>query len=122
MSKQEIPATEVKDLRRHLEVILRTGKMIFGFRQSLLSVLHRKSKLIILAGNCPPNLEREIVVACKMTGTPYLKVKLPGNELGYLAGKPFPAAVPAAVISVTDLGSSAILEELASKAGEEVTT
>ncbi|MEM4807509.1 MAG: ribosomal L7Ae/L30e/S12e/Gadd45 family protein [Nitrososphaerota archaeon] len=118
MSEQEIPATEVKDLRRHLEVILRTGKMIFGFRQSLLSVLHRKSKLIILAGNCPPNLEREIVVACKMTGTPYLKVKLPGNELGYLAGKPFPAAV----ISVTDLGSSAILEELALKAGEGVTT
>lgn len=115
MSGQAIPATEVKDLRRHLEVILRTGEMVFGFRQSLLSVLHRKSKLIILAENCPPSLEREIVIACKMTGTPYLKVKLPGNELGYLAGKPFPAAV----ISVTDLGSSTILDELTSKAEGE---
>jgi large subunit ribosomal protein L30e len=117
MLREEIPATEVKDLRRHLEVISRTGKMILGFRQSLLSVLHRKSKLVILAGNCPPNLEREIVVACKMTGTPFLKVKVPGAELGYLAGKPFPAAV----ISITDLGSSTILDEIMSKPEETET-
>ncbi len=114
MSEQREFVTEVKDLRRHLEVIARTGKMIFGFRQSLLSVLHRRSKLIILAGNCPPNLEREITIACKMTGTPYLKVKTPGNELGYLAGKPYSTAV----ISVTDLGSSTLLNEIASKAEE----
>jgi large subunit ribosomal protein L30e len=117
MSGQEIPAAEVKDLRRHLEVISRTGKMILGFRQSLLSVLHRKSKLVMLAGNCPPNLERELIVACRMTGTPFLKVELPGNELGYLAGKPFPAAV----ISVTDLGSSTILNEIMSKPEETET-
>jgi Ribosomal protein L30E len=65
MLREEIPATEVKDLRRHLEVISRTGKMILGFRQSLLSVLHGKSKLVILAGTGPPNLEREIFVACR---------------------------------------------------------
>jgi large subunit ribosomal protein L30e len=117
MSRQEVPAAEVKDLRRHLEVISRTGKMIFGFRQPLLSVLHRKSKLVILAGNCPPNLEREIIVACRTTGTPFLKVELPGNELGYLAGKPFPAVV----ISVTDLGNSTILDEIMSKPEETET-
>ncbi|MCD6312588.1 MAG: ribosomal L7Ae/L30e/S12e/Gadd45 family protein, partial [Thaumarchaeota archaeon] len=63
MSEEKPLTAEIKDLRRHLEVIARTGKMIFGFRQSLLSVLHRKSKLIILASNCPPKLERELAIA-----------------------------------------------------------
>jgi len=99
---------ETRDLKRHLEVISRTGKMILGFRQSYLSILNRKTKLIILASNCPPNLEREIVIACKMAGIPYIKVNVPSVELGYMAGKPFSAAV----ISILDPGSSNILEQV----------
>ena len=101
-------AIEVKNLKRHLEVIARTGKMTLGFRQSYLSILHRRSKLVILANNVPPTLEREITIACKMTGTPYLKVDVPGTELGYMVGKPFSAVVT----SVLDPGSSNILEEI----------
>jgi len=105
---------EIKDLKRQLEVISRTGRMILGFRQSRLSILHRRSKLVILASNCPPNLEREIVVACRMTGTPYLKVNVPGKELGYMAGKPFSAAV----ISIIDPGSSNILDQVSQREEE----
>ncbi len=108
MSKQKPLTTEIKDLRRHLEVIARTGKMIFGFRQSLLSVLHRKSKLVILASNCPSRLERELVIACEMTKIPYIKVPIPGTELGYMAGKPFSTAI----ISIIDPGNSTILSEV----------
>ena len=108
MSEEKPITAEIKDLRRHLEVIARTGKMIFGFRQSLLSVLHRKSKLIILANNCPPKLERELAIACKMAGIPYLKVPIPGTELGYMAGKPFSTAV----ISIINPGNSTLLREI----------
>jgi len=103
------PSIEAKELRRHLEVISRTGKLIMGFRQTYLSILHRKSRLVILANNCPPNLEKEIRIACKMTGTPLLKVDISGKELGFIARKPFSAAV----ISVIDPGSSDILEIIA---------
>lgn len=113
LEKPEI--TEIKDLRRHLEVINRTGKLIFGFRQSYLSVLHRKSKLVIIAKNCPPKLERELLIACKMAGIPYVKVPYPGTELGYMAGKPFSAAV----ISIIDPGNSTILEEVSPEKEEE---
>ncbi|MCS7133071.1 MAG: 50S ribosomal protein L30e [Nitrososphaeria archaeon] len=105
---EEGRATEVKDLKRHFEVIARTGKMILGFRQSYLSVINRKAKLVILAGNCPPNLEKEMIVACKMTGIPCIKVNIPGIELGYMIGRPFSAAV----ISILDPGSSNILEQI----------
>lgn len=106
---------EPKELRRHLEVITRTGKLILGFRQSYLSILHRKSRLIILAGNCPPDLEKEIRIACAMTRVPLLKTKVPGKELGFMAGKPYSAAV----ISVIDPGNSNILEIVAPAAEEE---
>jgi len=108
MNEQK-PLIEVKDLKRHLEVIARTGKMILGFRQSHLSILNKKARLIILADNCPQKFEREIVIACKMTKIPYVKVSVPGTELGYIAGKPFSAAV----ISILDPGSSNILEQIA---------
>ncbi len=106
---------EARELRRHLEVINRTGKMILGFRQSKLSVLQRKSKLIIIAGNCPPNMEREIRIACSMAGIPILKTSIPGRELGYMAGKPFSAAV----ISVLDPGNSNLVELVSPQEQEE---
>lgn len=98
----------MKDLKRHLEVISRTGKVIFGFRQSRLSVLNKKAKLIILSRDCPPSLEREIKIACKMSGTPYLKSSASSKELSYMAGKPFSSTV----ISVIDFGSSNLLEQI----------
>jgi len=110
-----VKVLEPRELRRHLEVISRTGKMILGFRQSYLSVLHRKSKLIILASNCPPSIEKEMKIACAMSGTPYIKAGVPGKELGFMAGKPFSAAV----ISILDPGASPLLEQVAPSEEEE---
>lgn len=109
------PTIEPRELRRHLEVIGRTGKMILGFRQSYLSILHRKSKLVIIASNCPPSMEKEIRIACAMSGTPYIKVGVPGRELGFMAGKPFSASV----ISIIDPGASSLLEQAAPSEEEE---
>ncbi|MCS7126203.1 MAG: ribosomal L7Ae/L30e/S12e/Gadd45 family protein [Aigarchaeota archaeon] len=108
MLKEGSLEVESKDLKRHLEVINRTGKIIFGFRQSKISILNKKSKLVIFAKNCPPSLERELKIACNISGTPYLKVDVTSRELGFMAGKPFSSSV----ISIIDFGSSTLLEEL----------
>lgn len=108
MSSTELIEIESKDLKRHLEVISRTGRIIFGFRQSKLSVLNRKAKLVILSRDCPPTLEREIKIVCKMSGTPYLKSNASRKELSYMAGKPFSSAI----ISIVDFGSSNLLGQI----------
>lgn len=108
LSREGLLEVELKDLKRHLEVINRTGKIIFGFRQSRSSILNRKSKLVILAKNCPVNLEREIKIACRISSTPYLKVDASGRELGFMVGRRFSSSV----ISIIDFGSSTLLEEL----------
>lgn len=96
-------------------MISRTGRIIFGFRQSKLSALNRKSKLIILSRDCPANLEREIRIVCKISGTPYLKTTASSKDLGYMSGKPFSSSV----ISIIDFGSSTLLEQ-ATGAQEEL--
>ncbi len=97
------------NIKKELEVISRTGKIIVGFRQSYLSTLNGKSKLVLLAKNCPPNIEKRIYMASKMVGVPMVKIELSSNEIGYILGKPFRVST----LSVLDPGSSNILEEVA---------
>ncbi|MEM2909664.1 MAG: 50S ribosomal protein L30e [Nitrososphaerota archaeon] len=97
------------NVRKELEVISRTGKVIIGFRQSYLSLLNGKSKLVLLAKNCPPDLEKRIYMASKMVGVPTIKTELSSNEMGYVLGKPFRVST----LSILDPGSSNMLEEVA---------
>jgi len=97
------------NIRKELEIISRTGKLILGFRQSYLSLLNGKSKLVLLAKNCPPDIEKRIYTASKMVGVPMIKTELSSNEIGYILGKPFRVST----LSVLDPGSSNILEEVA---------
>ncbi|PUA31658.1 MAG: 50S ribosomal protein L30e [Candidatus Terraquivivens tikiterensis] len=97
------------NIRKELEVISRTGKVALGFRQSYLSLLNGKSKLVLLAKNCPSNVEKRIYMASRMVGVPMIKTELSSNEIGYIVGKPFRVST----LSVLDPGSSNILEEVA---------
>ncbi|MEM0090284.1 MAG: 50S ribosomal protein L30e [Nitrososphaerota archaeon] len=97
------------NIRKELEVISRTGKVTLGFRQSYLSLLNGKSKLVLLAKNCPSNIEKRIYMASKMVGVPIIKTELSSNEIGYILGKPFRVST----LAVLDPGSSNILEEVA---------
>jgi len=97
------------NIRKELEIISRTGKLVLGFRQSYLSLLNGKSKLVLLAKNCPPDIEKRIYMTSKMVGVPMIKTELSSNEIGYILGKPFRVST----LSVLDPGSSNILEEVA---------
>lgn len=97
-----------RSLQRHLEVISRTGKLIFGFRQSRISILNKKAKMVILASNCPARIEREIKIVCKIANTPYIKAAVSSKELGYMAGNPFSVSV----LSIIDFGASTLREKI----------
>lgn len=97
------------NIKKELEVIRRTGKVVLGYRQSYLSVLNRKAKIILIANNCPKELEQKLEIASRITGIPMIKMDINSDEVGYLLGKPFRVAV----VSVIDPGSSSIVEEVA---------
>lgn len=95
------------DLKKELEIINNTGKMVVGFRKSLITTLQKKSRVVIVANNCPPELRREIEIASKVTKTQLINSELTAKEISTALGRPYGASV----LAITDPGTSALLKE-----------
>ncbi len=89
------------DVARTLRTAIRTGKVYFGTKRTIKSVINGDAKLVVLAANCPKKTRAEIA-----SKEAYI-YNYAGDsmELGSLSGKPY--AVLA--LSVIDAGSSDIL-------------
>lgn len=94
------------DLKKELKIINSTGKIVVGFRKSLITTLQKKSRAIVVANNCPPELRREIEIASRVTKTHLINSGLTAKEISSAIGKPFGSSV----LAITDPGTSTILE------------
>ncbi|MCS7142337.1 MAG: 50S ribosomal protein L30e [Aigarchaeota archaeon] len=95
------------DIRKELEVVRRTGKVIVGGRQVYLSALNRKAKLVILARNCPEDFRRRIKVIARINNIKIIDSEIEGREVGLALGKPFSTTA----VAVIDPGSSSLVGE-----------
>jgi large subunit ribosomal protein L30e len=89
------------DVARTLRTAIRTGKVYFGTKRTIKSVINGDAKLVVLASNCLKETRAEI------SSKEAYVYNYAGDsmELGALSGKPY--AVLA--LSVIDVGSSDIL-------------
>ena len=94
------------DLEKAIRMSVDTGKVEFGTRTCKSLAAHGKTKLILVAGNCPIGLKNEITELCKHSNIPCIEVKYPSLELGSLAGKPYPVLM----MAVIEPGDSEILK------------
>jgi len=101
------------NIERELKTAIRTGKVILGSKSTIKTLKLGKSKMIIIASNCPIEIREDIEYYCKLSSTPYYIY--PGNswELGALCGKPFMVAA----FSINDPGESNILSLVESEEG-----
>lgn len=90
------------DIRRNLRLVISTGKVHIGTKQTIKALKEKKCKLVIYCNNTSTPQEE---ILAKYEKTP--KYKFDGNnfELGAACGKPFPISV----ISVINPGNSDIL-------------
>jgi len=90
------------DIRRNLRLVISTGKVYIGTKQTLKTLKEKKCKLIIYCNNTSIPQE-EIFTKYENVS----KYKFSGNnfELGAACGKPFPISV----LSIIDPGNSDIL-------------
>jgi len=93
------------DIERELRTAIKTGKVLIGSKSTLKSLRLGKSKMIIIASNCPLNIREDIEYYCKLSSTPYYVYPGSSWELGALCGKPFMVAA----LSINDPGESNIL-------------
>lgn len=93
------------DLDKAISVTVRTGKLNFGFKESIDALRTGKAKLLIVAENCPSDKKEKITKYAKMLKVPLLTYKGSSHDLGAVCGKKFSVTLAA----VRDAGDSEIL-------------
>ena len=90
------------DINKALKTAVTTGKVVFGFEQTLKALNTGKAKLIIVSSNCP---DKQMNIIVKNKNVPFHRFKGTNIELGSACGKPFSISV----LSVLNEGQSEIL-------------
>ena len=117
MARKKIKISDTIDLSRkkvkefdvdtNIKVAYKTGKMIFGKTQVLRQLRQDPFKMIIVANNCPAELETQLNYYNSLINKNVYIHKYKGSswDLGLAMGKPYMISV----IGINDFGDSDLL-------------
>ncbi|KAG5437579.1 hypothetical protein PCK2_000992 [Pneumocystis canis] len=88
-----------------LALVMKSGKYTLGYKSALRTLRTGKSKLVIIAGNCPPLRKSELEYYAMLAKTNVHHYSGNNIELGAACGKFFRVCV----LSIIDAGDSDIL-------------
>ncbi|MBS7287772.1 MAG: 50S ribosomal protein L30e [Candidatus Freyarchaeota archaeon] len=94
------------DLNRAIQVAVRSGKVRMGFRNAARLLKTDSPKLVVISGNCPEDVRREVMYYCKLTDVPFIVYPGSSWDLGALCGRPHIISV----LTILDPGDSDILK------------
>jgi len=77
------------DISKAISVAVRTGKLNFGFKETIDTLRTGKAKLLIVAGNCPLDKRDKATEYAKMLNVPVLTYNGSSYDLGATCGKKF---------------------------------
>jgi len=93
-------------LDNEIRTVIKTGKVVLGFKKSLRAIKLGKAKAVVMASKVPKEFDDDIRYYAKLSGIPVIKYPGTSTELGVVCGKPFPIST----IAVIDLGESKLSE------------
>mmetsp|Transcript_31346 Transcript_31346/g.82123 ORF Transcript_31346/g.82123 Transcript_31346/m.82123 type:complete len:113 (-) Transcript_31346:71-409(-) len=96
----------MESINSRLALVVKSGKFLLGYKSTLKTLRQGKSKLVIIANNCPPLRKSEVEYYCMLAKTGVHHYTGNNNDLGTACGKYFPVSV----MSVTDAGDSDIIK------------
>lgn len=94
------------DLDRGIRVAVDTGNVTLGSDKSIQALKIGRGKLVIIADNCPEEIEEDVIEYARLSEIPIYTYGGSSVELGSVCGKPFTVAS----MIVNDPGDSTILE------------
>jgi large subunit ribosomal protein L30e len=94
------------DIEKELKVAFKTGKVTYGYKSSVKSIIHGKAKLVIVTENMPKAMKDYIIQLAKSLNVRLYNFSGSSLGLGGLCGKPFFISS----IVVEDPGESGILQ------------
>ena len=96
--------TKVDTINSKIQLVMKSGKYVLGSGQTLTTLRQGRSKLVVIANNCPPIRKAEIEYYAMLSKTPVHHYSGNNLDLGTACGKHFRSSV----LSITDVGDSDI--------------
>jgi large subunit ribosomal protein L30e len=96
----------VIDINKAISTAVKTGKVSFGAESAVQSAQTGKTKMIILAANCPKNVREDVEYYCRLSEVPLVTFKGTSLDLAAVCGKPFTVSA----LSIREPGDSEILK------------
>ncbi len=111
------------DVDKAIASAVKTGKVVFGANYATKSAKQGRTKLILVAANCPRNIMDDIEYYASFSGVPVVIYKGSSIDLGVVCGKPFMVSA----LTIREPGDSDILklaeaEQAAGESETEMTT
>ncbi|MEL9997284.1 MAG: 50S ribosomal protein L30e [Sulfolobales archaeon] len=100
----------LKDLEGEIKNVVKSGKVVLGFKRSLKAILLGRAKAVIVADKIPKAFYEDISRYAVLGGVPVIKFNGSSKDLGLVCGKPFPVTV----IAVLDLSGTRLLDFVSS--------
>ena len=94
------------DVDRGIRVAVDSGNVTLGSDKSVQGIKLGKGKLVIIAQNCPVDIQEDVMHYSKLSDIPVYDYEGTSLELGSVCGKPFTVAT----LIIKDPGDSNILE------------
>ncbi|CAI5438534.1 unnamed protein product [Caenorhabditis angaria] len=104
-AKQQASKKNAENINSRLSMVMKTGKYVLGYKQTLKSLLNGKAKLVILANNTPPLRKSEIEYYAMLAKTGVHHYNGNNIELGTACGRLFRVCT----LAVTEAGDSDIV-------------
>ena len=96
--------TASDNINARLALVMKSGKVALGYRQTIKTLRNGKSKLVIISGNCPPLRKSEIEYYAMLSKTVVHHYQGNNIDLGTACGKYFRVGC----LSITDAGDADI--------------
>uniref|UniRef100_A0A6U3RAZ0 Ribosomal protein eL8/eL30/eS12/Gadd45 domain-containing protein n=1 Tax=Ditylum brightwellii TaxID=49249 RepID=A0A6U3RAZ0_9STRA len=96
---------QAESMNSRLKLVMKSGKAILGYKASVKSLRQTKSKMVLIASNCPPLRKSEVEYLAMLAKTQVHHYSGDNTALGTACGKFFNCSV----LSIMDAGDSDIL-------------
>lgn len=93
------------DFEKAIEDAIRTGEVKLGSKETIKSLENNESKLVVLAENCPREINMKISQKAKESGIKVIETDYTNYQLGKISGRPHSVAS----LSIIESGKSGIL-------------
>ncbi|XP_044091124.1 60S ribosomal protein L30-like [Neovison vison] len=102
-------------INSRLQLIMKSGKYVLGYKQTLKMIIHGKVKLVILAKNCLTLRKSEVEYYAMLAKTGVHHYSGNSIELGTACGKYYRVCM----LAIIDPGDSDIIRNMPEQTGEK---